>query len=260
MPFVAYNRTRLSDLVQNELDPAVGYSRQDINVTPPANAGEVVMGTVVFRAKATPSFNNTENATFTFKDVAASGENATITIASRVITITDGSSATAAQIAQAFITGVTVGSAAVSGTLSGYTVVAGAAAAEAVFASSTPNTNVTDLTATVTGDAGALTPVISQGTADNQTYTVIADATALANTNEFAIVFGNEYSCKDAFTPRDIAANQFNAVAFVGKNGALILKERLVKEYALGAGLEESEFEVLRELLKSQGIILETTL
>ena len=148
MPFVAYNRTRLSDLVQNELDPAVGYSRQDINVTP---AGEVTMGAVAFRAKDSANTKDTP-------------------------------------------------------------------------------------------------------------YTMLTDALALVDTNEFAIVFGNEYSCKDAFTPRAIAANQFNAVAFVGKNGALILKERLVKEYALGAGLDESEFEVLRELLKSQGIILETTL
>lgn len=148
MPFVAYNRTRLSDLVQNELDPAVGYSRQDINLTP---AGEVVMGTVAFRAKG--------------------------------------------------------------------------------------STNTKD------------TP-----------YAVVNDAAQLVDTNEFAIVFGNEYSCKDVFTPRAIAADQFNAVAFVGKNGALILKERLVQEYALGAGLAEADFEVLRELLKSQGIILETTL
>lgn len=148
MPFVAYNRTRLSDLVQNELDPAVGYSRQDINVTP---AGEVTMGAVAFRAKDSANTKDTP-------------------------------------------------------------------------------------------------------------YTVLTAAEALVGTNEFAIVFGNEYSCKDVFTPRAIAANQFNAVAFVGKNGALILKERLVKEYALGAGLNESEFEVLRELLKSQGIILETTL
>ena len=148
MPFVAYNRTRLSDLVQNELDPAVGFSRQDINLTP---AGEVTMGAVAFRAKDSANTKDTP-------------------------------------------------------------------------------------------------------------YALLTSADDLVNTNEFAIVFGNEYSCKDAFTPRAIAANQFNAVAFVGKNGALILKERLVKEYALGAGLEESEFEVLRELLKSQGIILETTL
>lgn len=148
MPFVAYNRTRLSDLVQNELDPAVGFSRQDINLTP---AGEVTMGAVAFRAKDSANTKDTP-------------------------------------------------------------------------------------------------------------YALLTEAGALVDTNEFAIVFGNEYSCKDAFTPRAIAANQFNAVAFVGKNGALILKERLVQEYVLGAGLDEADFEVLRELLKSQGIILETTL
>lgn len=263
MPFVSLNRTDLSDLVYHELDPSVGYSRQDINVTPPAGGAAVKMGTVVFRAKATPAFNNTENATFTFEDVTADGENATITIAGRVITIADGSSATAAQIAQAFITGVTVGSAAVSGALSGYTVVAGAADVEAVFTSSTPNTNVTDLTAAVTGDAGALTPVISDGAANNQAYAVIADATALANTNEFAIVFGDHYSCKDSFVPRAIAEGQFNAVAFVGKNGALMLKDHLIKAIAQdadGAALTDSEFEILRELLAQQGLLVEVTL
>lgn len=262
MAFTSFNQTSLSDLVQNEISPSVGYARQDINVTPPANGAAVKMGTVVFRAKATPAFNNTETATFTFEDVTASSADATITIAGRVITITDGDSATAAQIAQAFITGVTVGDAAVSGTLSGYTIVAGATTAEAVFASATPNTNVTDLTATVTGGAGALTPVISQGVADNQTYAVLTSA-GLSADNEFAIVFGDHYKSQESFVPRAIAANQFNAVAFVGKNGALILKEKLVKEWATdadGLNLSAVEFEQLREILKGQGIILETTI
>ena len=149
MPFTSFNRTRLSDLVQNELAPSVGFSRQDINVTP---AGKVKMGTVVFRAK----------------DAANTDE----------------------------------------------------------------------------------TP-----------YAMLTDASALADTNEFAIVFGNEYSCQDEYTPRAIEEGQFNSVAFVGKNGALILKERLVQEYVIDtASLTQDNFETLRELLKAQGIILETTI
>lgn len=43
----------LSDLVLNEIDPMVGYSRQDINIAPPADDAPVVMGTVVFKSKDT---------------------------------------------------------------------------------------------------------------------------------------------------------------------------------------------------------------
>lgn len=262
MPFVANPyEARFSDLVFHELDPSVGYARECINVTPPAASAPIKLGQVVFRAKATPAFNNTETATFTFEDVTASGENATITIAGRVITITDGDSATAAQIAQAFITGVTVGSAAVSGTLSGYTIVAGATAAEAVFASATPNTNVTDLTATVAGDAGALTPVISQGVAGNQAYAVVANATALVNTNEFAVVYGNNYGFNASFVPNAIVDGEFNAVGF--KRGPVQLKDYYIKQVAQdadGANLTDAQFETLRELLKQQGIIVEITL
>lgn len=52
MPFVDINlNKRLSDLVFHEVDPASGYARECINVTPPANSLPVAIGTVVFRAK-----------------------------------------------------------------------------------------------------------------------------------------------------------------------------------------------------------------
>lgn len=57
MPLVTLNRRTLSDLVFHEIDPSVGYPRQDLNVTP---AGELLMGAVVFRAKA--SANTAESA------------------------------------------------------------------------------------------------------------------------------------------------------------------------------------------------------
>tara|TARA_R110000744_G_C19371770_1_gene563150 strand:+ start:25196 stop:25651 length:456 start_codon:yes stop_codon:yes gene_type:complete len=44
--------TQMSDLVFHELDPTVGYTRECINVTPPAASAPVLMGTVVFRAKS----------------------------------------------------------------------------------------------------------------------------------------------------------------------------------------------------------------
>jgi len=51
MPVVARPLEPLfSDLVFHELDPSVGYARECINVTPPAAAAPVLLGTVVFRA------------------------------------------------------------------------------------------------------------------------------------------------------------------------------------------------------------------
>lgn len=51
MPFVTGTFVqRFSDLVVHELDPSVGYSRRDLNVTPPASP--VLLGTVVYRAKS----------------------------------------------------------------------------------------------------------------------------------------------------------------------------------------------------------------
>lgn len=154
MPLVTLSRRTLGDLVLHELDPSVGYARQDLNVTPPAGGAEIRMGTVVYRAKA--------------------------------------------------------------------------------------NTN-------------------NQYTA----YTVLDGAAALVATNEFAVVYGDHFSCQESFVPRAIAANQYNAVGYVGKNGGLQLKDWLPKEIAQdadGAALTDAQFEILRELLKAQGIILEITL
>lgn len=54
MPFVNQDlNKRLSDLVFHEVDPASGYARECINVTPPAAGAPVLIGTVVFRAKST---------------------------------------------------------------------------------------------------------------------------------------------------------------------------------------------------------------
>lgn len=154
MAFTPFARADFSDLVYHELDPSVGYARQDLNVTPPAGGAAVEMGTVVFRAKA--SANTAETA-----------------------------------------------------------------------------------------------------------YAVLSAAAQIVNTNEFAVVYGDHYQCKESFVPRTIASGQFNAVGFVGKNGGLQLKDYLIKAIAQdagGANLSDAEFENLREVLASQGIIVEVTL
>lgn len=142
MPFVPANfRARLSDLVVHELDPAVGYSRRDLNID---TEDTVEIGTVVFRE------------------------------------ITS------------------------------------------------------DLTAP---------------------YTPVASADALVDTNEFAVVYGDEFSFNPSFTPRAIAEGQYNAVGYVGTSGGLQLKEYYIKERIVeDAGLTEANFETLKGLLEAQGI------
>lgn len=148
MPFVAETFVkRFSDLVVHELDPSVGYSRRDLNITPPAQP--VLLGTVVYRAKSA------------------------------------------------------------------------------------------DLTAP---------------------WTVLASATPLVLTNEFAVVYGDHFSFNPSFTPRAIAAGRYNAVGFVGTSGALQLKEYYIKQVAQsatnvgGAALNDAQVETLKGLLEQQGI------
>lgn len=148
MPFVAETFVqRFSDLVVHELDPSVGYSRRDLNVTPITPA--IRMGTVVYRAKSA------------------------------------------------------------------------------------------DLSAA---------------------WTVLASATPLVLTNEFAVVYGDHFSFNPSFVPRAIAANRYNAVGFVGTSGALQLKEYFIKQVAKdtvpngGAALTDAQVETLKGLLEQQGI------
>lgn len=146
MPFVpaAYAK-RFSDLVVHEIDPSVGYSRRDINITPPAADATVELGTVVFRARTS------------------------------------------------------------------------------------------DLTAP---------------------YAVLT-AAALSEDNEFAVVYGDEFSFNPSFVPRAIAEGQYNGVGFVGTSGGLQLKEYYIKQVAQdedGAALTDEQFETLKGLLEAQGI------
>lgn len=148
MPFVTGTFVqRFSDLVVHELDPSVGYSRRDLNITPIVPA--IRMGTVVYRAKSA------------------------------------------------------------------------------------------DLTAP---------------------WTVLASATPLVLTNEFAVVYGDHFSFNPSFVARAIAAGRYNAVGFVGTSGALQLKEYYIKQVAQstaatgGADLNDAQVETLKGLLEQQGI------
>lgn len=148
MPFTdAVYQARLSDLVVHEIDPSVGYSRRDINVTA---ATDLMIGAVVFRAKAA--------------DLAAP-------------------------------------------------------------------------------------------------YAPVTAEEDLVDTNEFAVIYGDQFSFNPSFTTRAIATGQYNAVGFVGTSGGLQLKEYYIKQRIVtDAGLTEANLETLKGLLEAQGVQVLKTL
>jgi len=145
MPFVAKPLpVRFSDLVVKEIDPASAYSRDSINVTPPAASAPLLIGNVVFRAKS-------------------------------------------------------------------------------------------------------LDPTAA--------YAVLSNVSQLVDTNEFAVVFGDEYSFNPSFVPKAIAAGKFNSIAFI--RGMVQLKDYYVKENNIAMTAEQ--LATLSTLLKRQGVILVET-
>ena len=94
-------------------------------------------------------------------------------------------------------------------------------------------------------------------------YAVITAAANVAIANEFAVVFGDNYSVQDGFVPNAVSTNATigNAVAFV--RGSVILKEHYIKAIAMdatGANLTAAKFGELKELLAKQGVIVEDSL
>jgi hypothetical protein len=116
----------------------------------------------------------------------------------------------------------------------------------------------------VTPPAGGATVEIgtvayrAKGTDPEGAYAVMTAATQAVETNEFAVIYGDEYSFNPSFVPRAIAAGQFNAVGFVGHSGGLQLKEYFIRQFAdtLGAPLTEAQFNALKEVLEKQGIVV----
>ena len=83
-------------------------------------------------------------------------------------------------------------------------------------------------------------------------------AAQIAETNEFAVIYGDHYSFNPSFVPRAIAAGQYNAVGFVGHSGGLQLKEYYIRQFAdtLGTPLTDAQFASLKEVLEKQGIVV----
>lgn len=87
-------------------------------------------------------------------------------------------------------------------------------------------------------------------------YAVLAASGDIALTNEYAVIYGDQYSFNPSFVPNAIVANEFNAVGFV--RGPIQIKDYFVKQ--VHSALTSTQFETLRQVLKAQGIIMEKTL
>lgn len=91
--------------------------------------------------------------------------------------------------------------------------------------------------------------------ASDAAYTLLSAAGQLLTTNEFVVLFGDEYGCKADITLL-AAETTDNAVGYV--RGMVQLKDYLLKE-ATDSFLDATQFETLRHLLKAQGVIVEVT-
>lgn len=111
-------------------------------------------------------------------------------------------------------------------------------------------------------DVAADTPVVMgmvayrAKAATDTAYTLLSAAAQLVTTNEFVVLFGDEYCAKPQGFTLLAAETTDNAVGYVRDN--VILKDYPVRQATSGF-LNATQFEGLRHLLKEQGVILELT-
>ena len=92
----------------------------------------------------------------------------------------------------------------------------------------------------------------AKGLAKAAPWAKVAVAGDVAATNEYAVVYGDQYGFKADFTPKAIAANKYNAIVTKRSAG---LKEYYIKAVhatALGAGT----FGILKQIMADQGLIV----
>lgn len=97
---------------------------------------------------------------------------------------------------------------------------------------------------------------ISGAALDQATQYAKAAVGDLVATNEFAVVFGDGYGCKETFTTSANAGDK--AVAYV--RGEVILKDELLMKSLSITDRTSADYKALKSLLEKQGIIIETTL
>lgn len=96
--------------------------------------------------------------------------------------------------------------------------------------------------------------------ATDTAYALLSNVSQLVTTNEFIVLFGDEYGCRTDGWTLLAAETTDNAVGFVRDN--VILKDYLLKELYVNADsplLNLTQFNALVHLLKAQGVIVEIT-
>lgn len=112
-------------------------------------------------------------------------------------------------------------------------------------------------------DVAADTPVTlgtvayrAKGTDPAAAYALLSNASQLVTTNEFIVLFGDEYGAQISGWTLLAAETTKNAVGFV--RGVVQLKDALIKDTTDGF-LNTTQFESLRHLLKVQGVVVQPT-
>jgi hypothetical protein len=83
-------------------------------------------------------------------------------------------------------------------------------------------------------------------------YAIVASAGDIVDTNEYAVVFGDHYAFKEAFTPKPIVAGKWNALV-IARDAAF--KEFYIKEnYATLLG--DAPYALMKKLMADQGLLV----
>lgn len=91
-------------------------------------------------------------------------------------------------------------------------------------------------------------------------YAVLSAAAQIVETNEFVVLFGDEYGYNPSFIPKEVQTTTFNAVGFI--RGQVQLKDYYLRQFAqapAGLNLTDAQFLTLTTLLKRQGVVVEKT-
>ena len=92
----------------------------------------------------------------------------------------------------------------------------------------------------------------AKGLAVDAPWAAVASDDDVADTNEYAVVYGDHYGFKYDFTPKAIKAKFFNAVVI--KRGPAMLKEFYIK--AVHGTALSTKYGVLKQLLADQGVVV----
>ena len=147
-----------------------------------------------------------ENALVTFQNLTA-GQ--VVTVAGRTVTVAVGASATATDIAAAYLTGLSTATLAVGGLLAGWTPTASAAGV-LKFTSTTAATNVADVSTLISDTALAAATAVAAGTATNGVAATSPESTAwtmsgLTNGQSYTIA-GVQVIAQKTLTATEVAA------------------------------------------------------